>query len=344
MKLSGFFFAQAVGALLLLTPAASFSVPALSVSDRIGLKLSAHQDPAELPEVKDGRFPRRDFLVAAAIGANSLSFIHPVLAEDGSSVGPVCIIGANGKTGSECVGACIARGIHVRATSRSGAYSGIYNTEANASLVSTASCDVTVPSTIRSAIEGSRAVIFAASASKAGGPPAAVDNTGLVNVAKSCIEQKVPHLVVVSSVGVSQPDSSTFKMLNMFANGVMTEKIAGETQIRAMYNDSSGSACTYTIIRPGGLTEEEARGCSALELNQGDTKSGKIARADVASLCIEATLHREAAGGTTFECYNIDTAKALFKSKDKEEIFVSGKERRGDSWEGIFSGLGKYSS
>jgi nucleoside-diphosphate-sugar epimerase len=65
-------------------------------------------------------------------------------------------------------------------------------------------CDVTDPFAVKLACEGTRAVIFAASASKQGGSPSVVDNLGLVNVAKACIEANVPHLVVVSSGGQLQ--------------------------------------------------------------------------------------------------------------------------------------------
>ena len=40
--------------------------------------------------------------------------------------------------------------------------------------------------------------------------------TGVVNVAKACLEAKVPRLVVVSSGGVATPDSSIYKFLNLF--------------------------------------------------------------------------------------------------------------------------------
>ncbi len=213
-------------------------------------------------------------------------------------------------------------------------------------------CDVTIPSTIQSAIEGSRAVIFAASASKQGGTAKAVDNEGLVNVAKACIAAKVPSLVIVSSGAVTKPDSPVYKFLNLFGK-IMEEKIKGEDAVRSLYSSSgSDSVCTYTVIRPGGLTEEAAEGVGALELNQGDTKSGRIARADVASLCIEATFFPQLTGGTTFECYAADTAKPLasvgmsniMKAKNKgdsDAVFMSGKERRGDTFEKIFTGLEK---
>ena len=276
-------------------------------------------------------------------------FVTPALAEDEglskNPLGPICVIGANGKTGSECIGACISRGIDVVATSRGGIYSGAYASKSP----QTAVCDVTKPVTINSAIKGSRAVIFAASASKAGGTAAAVDNIGLVNVAKACIESKIPSLVIVSSGGVSKPDSPVYKFLNLFGN-IMEEKVKGEDSVRDLYKGADGELCTYTIIRPGGLTEEEPKGVGALELNQGDTISGRIARADVAALCIEATLFPKLTGGTTFECYEADTAKPLqtvglsniMKQKSKaEDIPLSSKARRGATFSDIFTGLEK---
>ena len=53
-----------------------------------------------------------------------------------------------------------------------------------------------------------------------------VDNDGLVNVAKACLEYKVPSLVIVSSGGVSKPDSPVYKFLNIFGK-IMEEKIKG---------------------------------------------------------------------------------------------------------------------
>lgn len=260
-----------------------------------------------------------------------------------SDVRPFCVIGANGKTGTKCVQELVNRGIPVRATSRSGFYNG--GADNNLQL-SQMVCDVTKLSTIESSIEGARAVIFAASASKAGGTPAQVDNTGLVNVAKACIQFKIPHLVVVSSGSVTKPESPVFKFLNLFGK-IMEEKIKGEDEVRRLYARVEGS--TYTIIRPGGLTEDQGRGVSALELNQGDTKSGRISRFDVAALCIEATLYPHLTGGTTFECYDADTGKSLnavgmnniLRGKSDPNEFRTGNERSGETFEAIFTGLKK---
>ncbi|CAM9952136.1 unnamed protein product, partial [Laminaria digitata] len=148
--------------------------------------------------------------------------------------------------------------------------------------------DVTVPSSLRSVIEGSSAVIFASSASKQGGSAKAVDYEGVINVAKACLEAKVTRLVVVSSGGVASPESSIYKFLNLFGE-IMSWKIRGEDELRSMYAaQGPGAACHYTIVRPGGLTLDPPRGVAAIELNQGDTKSGRIARSDVARVCVES--------------------------------------------------------
>ena len=49
----------------------------------------------------------------------------------------------------------------------------------------------------------------------------------------------------------------------------------------------------------------------AIELNQGDTKSGRLARADVAALCVESLYYPDLTGETTFECYDADTGAPL---------------------------------
>ena len=201
------------------------------------------------------------------------------------------------------------------------------------------------------------AVIFAASASrqadaKKTSNAKAVDNVGLVNCAKLCIEKSVPRLVVVSSGGVSKPSSAVYIFLNLAASGIMDAKIAGEDAVRKLYA-APGLAeknIGYTVVRPGGLLRDPGLGVSAVELNQGDTKSGRINRADVAAICIES-LDSKAAFDTTFECYYKDTAKGLDDVMKSNAAAVgagvkttpteasTGRERRGDTWPKLFEGL-----
>ena len=312
---------------------------------------------------------RRDFVntVNTAIIGSGLLESFPQVSwasdDDSNNQLPFCVIGANGKTGTKCVQDILSRGIAVKASSRTGIY---YEAEAESSennndsdkmkkknpLLLPTVCDVTVPSTVDAAVKGTRAVIFAASSSKQGGAPSEVDNIGLQNVAMACIANQIPHLVIVSSGGVSKPDSPVYKFLNIFGK-IMEEKIKGEDTVRAMYanlkDDKDKQGLTYTIVRPGGLTEDPIRGVSEIELNQGDTKSGRISRFDVAKLCVEASLYPEVTGSTTFECYDADTGKGLgsvgmsniLKKKADPSEFVTGKERRGQSYKALFSGLEK---
>jgi hypothetical protein len=336
-------------------------------------------------EAVDSESSRRQFLdasvvssiaaVLAASGVWSSSASSASAATSFSSTAPICVIGANGKTGTMCVRACLDRSIPVIATSRSGVFNNkigadgvaVPLTDAQLQLCSVAVCDVTQPSTISEAISKSRAVIFAASASASTTPvptsvgktaagksvststAAAVDNEGLVNVANACIAAGIPHLVIVSSGAVSRPDSVTYKFLNLFG-GIMEQKIQGEDAVRALYasSNSQGSSVTYSILRPGGLMDQPPVGVTGLELNQGDVFSGSISRADVASLCIESVQYTGSTGGTTYECYAADTAKPL-QSVDFGTIFRQrsdvkvepGKEHRGVSWEALFTGLDK---
>jgi len=266
---------------------------------------------------------------------------------------PVLVLGANGGTGLECVRYLQKKGRPCVAATRTDEFVG----EAN-KLVTVAKGDVSSLASLEPLItEQTGAVIFAASASrqadaKKTSNAKAVDNVGLVNCAKLCIEKSVPRLVVVSSGGVSKPSSAVYIFLNLAANGIMDAKIAGEDAVRRLYA-APGLAeknIGYTVVRPGGLLRDAGLGVSAVELNQGDTKSGRINRADVAAICIES-LDSKAAFDTTFECYYADTAKGLDDVMKSNAAAVgagvkttptetsTGRERRGDTWPKLFEGL-----
>ena len=258
---------------------------------------------------------------------------------------PVLVLGANGGTGLECVRYLQKKGRPCVAATRTGEFVG----EAS-KLVTVAKGDVTSLASLEPLItDQTGAVIFAASASrqadaKKSSNAKAVDNVGLVNCAKLCIEKSVPRLVVVSSGGVSKPSSAVYIFLNLAANGIMDAKIAGEDAVRKLYAapELIEKNIGYTVVRPGGLLRDPGMGVSAVELNQGDTKSGRINRADVAAICIES-LDSKAAFDTTFECYYKDTAKGLDDVMKSNAAAVgagvkttpteasTGRERRGDT-------------
>ena len=259
---------------------------------------------------------------------------------------PTLVLGAGGGTGSECVNYLLARGLPCIATTRSGAL----DVEPNP-LLTVAAADVASVDSLRAAITPKLgAVIFAASASAKGGDAKAIDEKGVVDAAKLCIECGVKRYVVVSSGTVTRPDSAVYQLLNVVGKGIMEAKIKGEDEVRRLY--STEKDVGYTIVRPGGLTRDEALGVGAVELNQGDTKSGRIARADVAAICVEAIGNADAFD-TTFECYWGDTAKEVESvglsnllgvtglKKTEATQRQTGLERRGDTWAKLFKGLAR---
>jgi len=297
---------------------------------------------------------RRTFLSqAAAVSGLCLSDLSglPAYAADQR---PVLVLGASGGTGRACVDYLLAQGRPCIAATRTGEY------DAPASpLLTVARGDVTSAASMGALITQEArlgGVIYAASASrnpdaKSTSNAKAVDRDGVIACAKLCIASEVPRMVLVSSGGVSKPTSAVYIFLNVAAGGIMDAKISGENEMRRLYAAAglTERGVGYTVVRPGGLTKDEPRGVGAVELNQGDAKSGRIARADVAAIAIES-LASAASFDTTFECYDGDTAKelnAVMASNAKgvatgtreATSAMGGKERRADSWPKLFEGL-----
>ena len=159
--------------------------------------------------------------------------------------------------------------------------------------------------TLTPAFQDVRAVICATGTTTPVGSnsPEHVDYQGVRNLVEAARAARVEHFLLVSSCAVTKPDHP----LNKFGQ-VLTWKLKGEDALRA-------SGLTYTIVRPGGLTNEPG-GQSALVLDQGDRISGMISRADVAEVCIQAWLQPKARN-TTFEVVQtqdapVDDWAALF--------------------------------
>lgn len=291
---------------------------------------------------------REVFKSAAAVGV-SLNGL-PAYALDKR---PVLVLGAGGGTGRECVNYLLAQKRACIAATRTGEL----RDAPTSPLLTVVKGDVTVPASMSALITSGflSGVIYAASASrqaeaKKSSNARAVDETGVVNCAKLCIASEVPRLVLVSSGGVSKPTSAVYLFLNVAAGGIMDAKISGENQLRRLYARVADKGIGYTVVRPGGLTRDPPLGVSAVELNQGDDKSGRIARSDVAAICIES-LENPGAFDTTFECYYGDTAKELNSvmasnakavstgAPTEATSAMSGKERRADTWAKLFEGL-----
>ncbi|CAM9465070.1 unnamed protein product, partial [Ectocarpus sp. 4 AP-2014] len=172
--------------------------------------------------------------------------------EPGTKQSPIAVVGAGGKwTGKLAVEGLLKRGRNVRAVTRTGEFS--LGGGDGGDLMTTAKGDVTKTDTLKQALAGCGAVLFCASASKKGGNAEAVDYQGVLNTAQACVELGVPRLVVISSGAVTKPDSLGFKVTNIFGN-IMTLKRKGEVGLEEIYA-AAPKGVTYTIVRPGGLTD-----------------------------------------------------------------------------------------
>ena len=282
------------------------------------------QNRAERALLRVGRVASASLFGGMASGA-----LFPQRASAEGSRGPVVVLGSNGQTGKLIVNLLSKAEIAVQPTF---ARTPPADAPKGSTILEAKVADVTNPESLSEAVKGASAVIFASSASKKGGNAEKVDYLGVKNTADACLKEKVPRLVVISSGAVTRPKSLGFKITNLFG-GIMGFKLQGEDELRSLY---ASSDLSYAIIRPGGLLGGPASGASKMELNQADTISGEINRADVAEVAVAAATSKVLKGKkVTFEIYEGGKSGPLEDSLPK----TSGYEQRGDSYDAMFANL-----
>jgi nucleoside-diphosphate-sugar epimerase len=265
---------------------------------------------------------------------------------------PICIIGANGETGRECVKLLAENKKYVRAVSRKPEYD--FDAETK-KYIEHMQVDIRDSSKIDDIVKGLAAVIFLANAKKKYRYFKTdteqfqnyedIDINALQNVATSCIKNSVPRLVYVSaSCRSCQVDSGDIdKISGIECENCMTKQ-AGENILRKTYKDVKN--VDYTIVRIGYLFNGDNRGAKEIELNQDFTKSGMISRTDLANICIQS-VSNPCTARTTFEAYYRDTTqpydvkdslqKCTNLGKTIEECFFGSeyKDRKPESMEEV---------
>ena len=224
---------------------------------------------------------------------------------------PILIAGATGGIGQQLVGKLTAQDVDVRALVRDLAQAQkLFSPQDCLQLVEgSTSQTVTLPN----AIVGVRAIICTIGARAPAGEnsPEKVDYEGVRNLIMAARNASVGRFILVSSLGVTHPEHP----LNNFGR-ILDWKLKGENVLRT-------SGLNYTIIRPGGLTDE-AGGKTGLRLAQGDTLGGgRISRSDVAAVCL-AALDDIASFYTTFEVIAQEDAP----SSDLRGLFADLKTDR----------------
>ncbi len=236
-------------------------------------------------------------LALAAIAAAGLGCAATGAGKGASGArGPIVVVaGATGGTGQEAVRQALARGLAVRVLVR--------NEDAARPLlgdrVQYAVGNVRDTAVVAKAVKGATYVISALGSNSQRDPdnkPEFIDYGGVKNLVEASKAAGVKQFVLVSSMGVTQPDHP----LNKMFDNILVWKLKGEDVLRA-------SGVPYTVVRPGGLRNAPV-GQTALTALQGDPKvSGQISRADVAAVCV-AALGNPAATGKTFEVIGADGA------------------------------------
>jgi len=111
--------------------------------------------------------------------------------------------------------------------------------------------------------------------------PDMVVSRGTQQVITAMQQQGIPRLLVVSSLGVGDSKQNLSLILRLlmqtFLRKVFKDKEAQEQLVR-------NSGLTWTIVRPGGLTDEPRTG--SYQVGVDSTLRGRVSRADVADFVL----------------------------------------------------------
>ncbi|HVO54734.1 MAG TPA: SDR family oxidoreductase [Solirubrobacterales bacterium] len=140
-------------------------------------------------------------------------------------------------------------------------------------------CDLEADDDVAEAVGGAEAVVFAAGAGPGSGAPRkrTMDLGGAVKLIDAAREKGIRRYLMVSAMGAAAPPAERGDVFGEY----LRAKAEADEALR-------GSGLEYTIVRPGGLTDDEPSG----RVHVGERlERGEIARADVAAVllaCLDA--------------------------------------------------------
>ncbi len=181
----------------------------------------------------------------------------------------VAIAGAHGKIARRLAGLLVAESDTVIGLIRNPDHA----TDVRGQGASPVVCDLerATVEEIAGAIEGADAAVFAAGAGPGSGAPRklTMDRDGAIKLLEAAIAVGVPRYVIISSIGAENPprDDDVFSVY-------LRAKAEADEAVRASDRD-------WTIVRPGRLTDEPARG--RVRLDSAPFR-GQISRDDVGAV------------------------------------------------------------
>jgi nucleoside-diphosphate-sugar epimerase len=141
---------------------------------------------------------------------------------------------------------------------------------------------------VAAAVRGADAVVFAAGA----GPGSSIERKwtmdfgGAVKLIEACKAEGITRYAIVSAMGATDPPAESDDVFSEY----LRAKAAADAALRE-------SGLAYTVVRPGGLTDDAPTGAVKL----GDRLDrGQVSRADVAAVLV-AVLDAEHAIGAEFD-------------------------------------------
>jgi uncharacterized protein YbjT (DUF2867 family) len=192
------------------------------------------------------------------------------------SPGVLLVAGGTGRTGQHVVRQALEQGYDVRILARDvdrvlelfgdgvGAIEG----------------DVRDPATLTAAVVGVRYVVSVIGSNSRRDPantPEAVDYRGVKALVEAARAAGVEQFVLVSSMGVTRINHP----LNRLFDNILLWKALGENALRY-------SGLEYTILRPGGLTDDPGARQGIVMGAAQSLPDGRVPRADLAAVCLAA--------------------------------------------------------
>jgi nucleoside-diphosphate-sugar epimerase len=156
-------------------------------------------------------------------------------------------------------------------------------------------CDLESGGDVAAAIRGADAVVFAAGAGPGSGVERkrSMDLGGAVKLIEAALADGIGRYVIVSSMGAGDPPAEGGDVFGEY----LRAKAGADRALAA-------SGLDFTIVRPGGLTDDPSIG--RVEIGAGLGR-GEIPRTDVAAV-LAAVLSAANAIGKTFELVSGNTA------------------------------------
>ena len=254
---------------------------------------------------------------AAVLGALAAAALLKVDGAAAAPAGTVLVVGATGGVGSRVVTQLLAAGYTVRAGCRDVTKpAALLLQRAGAELVHV---DVTESKeALQAALGSATAVVcctgYTPSFNFGKDSPHAVDGDGTIRLAEVSVANKVERFILVTSLltnaaAVGQKENPNYKFLNALG-GILDEKRRAELAVQR-------SGLAYTIVRPGGLSNEPPAGNLMIAGEDTffglDSEAGREISRDTVAAFVVAALGSARAERRVFEIVASDSAPRVAK-------------------------------